>query len=129
MCRRPLVVIWWLALAAAIGCGRGEIERGEALYEANCRSCHGGASGGALRDVPPPHNANGHTWHHQDCLLKDITLNGFDDPSLPADRPKMPAFKGRLTEEEVEAILVYIKTWWTEEQREWQRQVTEQACQ
>lgn len=114
---------------ALLGCGAGEqAERGAALYETNCRSCHGGASGGTVRDIPPPHNANGHTWHHQDCLLTAIILNGYEDPDAPADKPKMPAFKGQLTDEEVAAILAHIKTWWTEEQSQWQRQVTQQSC-
>jgi len=125
---RFVLAVAWLGWVALLGCGGGQVERGAALYEANCRSCHGGATGGALRDVPPPHNASGHTWHHQDCLLTEITLNGFEDPSAPADRPKMPAFKGRLSDEEVAAILAYMKTWWTEEQRQWQQQVTRQAC-
>jgi len=127
--RRPRFVLGmaWLGAVVLLGCG-GLVEPGAALYEANCRGCHGGASGGALRDVPPPHNANGHTWHHQDCLITDIILDGFEDPSAPADKPKMPAFRGRLADEEVAAILAHIKTWWTEEQRQWQRQVTQQSC-
>ena len=127
--RRPRLVLAMASLGAVVllGCV-GQVERGAALYEANCRSCHGGDSGGALRDVPPPHNANGHTWHHQDCLITEIILNGFEDPGAAADRPKMPAFSGRLTDEEVAAILGHIKTWWTEEQRQWQRQVTRQSC-
>ena len=28
----------------------------------------------------------------------------------------MPAFKGKLTVQDVDAVLNYIKTWWTEEQ-------------
>jgi mono/diheme cytochrome c family protein len=124
---RFVLAIAWLSAVASVGCV-GQADRGAALYEANCRSCHGGATGGALRDVPPPHNANGHTWHHPDCVITDITLNGFEDPSAPAERPKMPAFKGRLSDEDVAAILPHMKTWWTEEQRQWQRQVTEQSC-
>jgi carbamoylphosphate synthase small subunit len=33
-----------------------------------------------------------------------------------------------LDEEEVEAILAYIKTWWEPDQREFQDEVTEQVC-
>jgi mono/diheme cytochrome c family protein len=99
------------------------IQRGATLYTANCLSCHGGASGGKLRDIPPPHNANGHTWHHADQQLTDMILNGIPF-SLEAQR--MPAFKDKLTEEDVKAILASIKTWWTEEQRAGQRRVTEQ---
>jgi mono/diheme cytochrome c family protein len=128
--RRPpfALAIAWLGSLVLVGCGGGQVERGAALYEINCGSCHGGASGGTVRDIPPPHNASGHTWHHQDCLLTKIILDGFEDPDAPEDKPKMPAFKGQLTDEEVAAILTHIKTWWTEEQRQWQRQVTQQSC-
>ncbi len=97
--------------------------RGRDLYQASCQTCHGGATGGKLRDIPPPHNANGHTWHHADQQLTDMTLNGI---SFSLEEQKMPAFRDKLTEDDVKAILAYIKTWWTEEQRKSQREVTEQ---
>jgi mono/diheme cytochrome c family protein len=52
------------------------ILEGKALYEVNCQACHGGETGGQMMDIPPPHNANGHTWHHPDCQLKEIVLQG-----------------------------------------------------
>lgn len=97
------------------------VARGAALYQTNCQSCHGGATGGSLRDYPPPHNANGHTWHHPDQQLTGIILNGL---SFSAESQKMPAFKDRLSEEDVQAILAFIKTWWTEEQRRSQTTAT-----
>ena len=30
--------------------------RGESLYVANCQTCHGGATGDSMMDIPPPHN-------------------------------------------------------------------------
>jgi mono/diheme cytochrome c family protein len=99
------------------------IQRGATLYQASCQICHGGATGGKLRDIPPPHNANGHTWHHADQQLIAMTLNGI---SFSVEEQKMPAFKDKLSEDDVRAILAYIKTWWTEDQRKQQQQVTEQ---
>ena len=93
------------------------------MYEANCVKCHGGRTGGNLKDIPPRHNANGHTWHHADQQLIDMTLNGI---SFSLEEQKMPAFKSKLSEEDVQAILAYIKTWWTEEQRDEQKKATEQ---
>ena len=98
------------------------VERGKVLYQATCQTCHGGATGGKLKDIPPPHNTNGHTWHHADQQLTGMVLNGI---SFSLEEQKMPAFKDKLTEEDVKAVLAYIKTWWTEEQRAWQRKVTE----
>jgi mono/diheme cytochrome c family protein len=40
----------------------------------------------------------------------------------------MPAFAGDLTEDEIDAIFVYIKTWWTDEQRAHQAEVTQANC-
>jgi mono/diheme cytochrome c family protein len=93
------------------------IDQGAELYQANCQSCHGdeegrGASGGA-----PPHNSSGHTWHHPDAQLTEWILRGKPPGA-------MPAFGGRLTEAEVDAILAFIKTWWTPEQRETQEDVS-----
>ncbi|MBI4328627.1 MAG: c-type cytochrome [Chloroflexi bacterium] len=112
------------------------LSRGESLYQANCQSCHGGATGGTMMTIPPPHNANGHTWHHPDCQLTDVVLNGSGEMGemmrrmmpAPEGTPRMPVFKGTLTEEDIRAILGYIKTWWTEAQRQSQARATEQLC-
>src|ERR671918_3016065 len=96
------------------------LTRGAKLYAANCQVCHGGGIGGGMLDIPPPNNARGHTWHHADCQLIGIVLNGSDNTAWgmlddPDAVPRMPAWKGVLTEEEVVAILGHIKTWWTQE--------------
>ena len=113
-----------------------QLELGQQLYSANCASCHGGATGGSMMSVPPPHNASGHTWHHPDCQIINTVLEGPGEMSdmmremmgVPEESPRMPAFKGTLTEEEVRAVLGYIKTWWTDEQRRHQERVTRQIC-
>lgn len=105
------------------------VARGAAIYGSRCQGCHGGPTGGRISDIPPPHNRNGHTWHHSDCQLEDLILNGFDrwDGKRP-DQPRMPAFKGTLSKEETRAVLAYIKTWWTPEQREGQARITRERC-
>lgn len=102
-----------------------DVARGETLYNKLCISCHGGSTGGTIRDIPPPHNANGHTWHHPDQQLANIILNGLD-LSISSEK-KMPAFKDELSDADVQAILAYIKTLWTDEQREFQATVTKQV--
>ena len=72
----------------------------------------GRARGATLR--VPPHNASGHTWHHPDAQLKEAIFNGKTGFGL------MPPFKDKLTEQEVDAVLSYTKTWWEEWQREGQ---------
>ena len=124
-----------LAGIAVVGCtpgnpGADQREgRGAALYQANCATCHGGATGGDIADIPPRHNAEGHTWHHPDCELIQIVRDGMPRrPGLPDDAPTMPAFRDRLTDDEIRAALAHIKTWWTDQQRQVQSEVTGQAC-
>ena len=89
---------------------------GKGLYDRYCLSCHGDEKGGNLATVPP-HNRAGHTWHHPDPDLVRWTLEGRGSA--------MPGFQGVLSEGQVVAILDYIKTWWTEEQRAAQADITQ----
>jgi mono/diheme cytochrome c family protein len=116
---------WPTALSTGL-----QVWRGEQLYNANCLACHGGPIGGTVTDSPPRHNANGHTWHHPDCALRQMVREGSAGifaVSLP-DSPKMQPFKDRLSPEEIDAVLAYIKTMWTPEQREAQAGFTHEMC-
>lgn len=95
------------------------LTKGADLYATYCQPCHGDRQGKGTTSGTSPHNEKGHTWHHPDMQLKDWTLNG-----KPGFRQEMPAFKGMLTEKDVEAILAFIKSWWTPEQREIQADIT-----
>ncbi|MCL6499454.1 MAG: cytochrome c, partial [Firmicutes bacterium] len=75
------------------------------------------------------------TWHHPDCQLKEIIKNGGDEMTAamrrmmaPPNAPRMPAFRDILTDEDIDSILAFIKTWWTQEQRDFQAQVTQSRC-
>lgn len=59
----------------------------------------------------PPHDASGHTWHHSDTQLSRIILEGLASIA-PGYVTDMPAFAGTLSEEQVSAILDYIKSTW-----------------
>lgn len=109
------------------------VAAGEAVYEAHCASCHGanleGQPNWRTRDAngllpAPPHDASGHTWHHADDLLFEITKYG---PARvigdPAYRSAMPAYAGVLDDESIVAALSYIKSRWPDEQREWQEEI------
>ena len=93
------------------------LTKGAELYTANCQSCHGDREGKWATAGVPPHNERGHTWHHPDAQLKEWVLNG-KIPGL------MPGFKDKLTEGDVDSVLTYIKTWWTEEQRQSQADIS-----
>ncbi len=120
---------WPNALNTAVRNGVEEW-RGQQIYNANCLSCHGGPIGGSITDSPPRHNANGHTWHHPDCALKRMVRDGSEaitELSAPAG-PKMLPFRDRLSPAEIDAVLAYIKTMWTPEQRQAQGTFTSEMC-
>ncbi|MFK7995388.1 MAG: cytochrome c [Granulosicoccus sp.] len=109
------------------------VSTGEKIYQTHCAVCHGaqleGQPNWRTRDsnglLPaPPHDASGHTWHHADDLLFEITKYGpavvVGDEDL---RSNMPAFKGIISDEEIIAVLSFIKNTWPEEQRQWQEEV------
>jgi mono/diheme cytochrome c family protein len=92
---------------------------GSQLYARNCQVCHGDREGRGGMGTAPPHNQTGHTWHHPDAQLKEWILNGRVGFS------QMPAFKGTLTVQDVDALLAFIKTWWTKEQYQNQAEISE----
>ena len=124
------VVLIACNLPGMAGSANSEATMGKALYEQNCASCHGiDGEGQPDWKTPgengvypaPPHTAEGHTWHHPDQQLLDIMANGGTMPNSA-----MPGFGEQLTEEEMAAILTYIKTFWSEREIEFQEQVTKQ---
>ena len=94
---------------------------GSDLYAANCQVCHGDSNGAGGRSGAPIHNDRGHTWHHPDAQLRGWVLNG----KLGFGSPGMPALGDKLTAPEVEAILEFIKSWWTTDQRDSQADISE----
>ena len=96
---------------------------GERVYAQHCAVCHGAKLEGQLqwrRRLPngrlpaPPHDESGHTWHHPDSMLFAITKNGLAPPNAPAGyESDMPAFAGRLADDEIWAALAYLKSQWT----------------
>lgn len=100
---------------------------GAEIYAATCASCHGANlqgqpdwqtpnADGSL--PPPPHNEDGHTWHHSDRVLLDyIRLGGamaLAQSGVENFNSGMPEFGSILTEAEIDAVLDYIKSSWPE---------------
>lgn len=66
----------------------------------------------------PPHDASGHTWHHRDELLFRITKYGVAKAANLKDyATAMPPFEGVLSDEEIVAVLSWIKSQWPAEIR------------
>jgi mono/diheme cytochrome c family protein len=96
--------------------------QGKRVYEAHCAACHGaqlqGQPNWRIRDAAgrlpaPPHDASGHTWHHPDEVLFRITKFGVAKAANLKDYDSaMPAYEGVLTDEEIVAVLSFIKANW-----------------
>lgn len=106
---------------------------GQNSYNLICAHCHGYNGEGQLAstietsrqlgmDIVPPQNSSGHTWEHPDQLLVRVIKEGIQNPL--AQYP-MPAFGDSLIDDDIHAILAYIKLWWTDEQRAHQARLTE----
>ena len=78
----------------------GVVAEGADIYATTCAICHGAAlegqpdwksrnEGGRL--PAPPHDASGHTWHHDSATLFALIKLGvaemIDDPTYQSDMP------------------------------------------
>lgn len=111
----------------------GMVALGQQIYRAHCATCHGAAGQGvprwekpdAIGELPsPPHDSTGHTWRHADGMLYRMVRDGWRDPFNKTDRLTMPPFGDVLSPQEMRAVITYLKTWWTPEQRQFQWEET-----
>ena len=115
-----------------------QIAAGRVLYEKNCASCHGKNLEGQpnWQTLPPsgklpapPHDQTGHSWHHSDSMLAGITKRGMVPYVTPDYQSDMPAFEGKLSDEEIRNVWDYIKSTWPERERNYQARITQQSQQ
>ncbi len=102
---------------------RAAIKLGQTIYKENCASCHGMNLEGQIgwqteivngRRLAPPHDETGHTWHHPDELLYNMTKYGFEEMLGKKYPNNMPVYEDILSEGELLAVLGYIKSTWPE---------------
>ena len=119
---------WVFPLLLIAGCSEAPqddsatLALGQKLYSQHCGACHGMKLEGQpqwQRRLPngrmpaPPHDESGHTWHHTDEVLFGITKLGLVPPYAPPGyQSDMPAFAGTLSDQEIRAVLAYIKSHW-----------------
>lgn len=101
------------------------VAAGQQIYFEYCADCHGqnleGApdwqtfnSDGTL--PAPPHDETGHTWHHTSQLLFELTKYGTVGALGGNGQPtNMPAFENVLQDDQILAVLSFIKSTWPEE--------------
>ena len=121
---------WWAAGDGPLidPTDAASVARGEGLYREHCASCHVAdlavqpnwrVRGPDGKLPAPPHDTSGHTWHHPDAMLFGMVKEGFQSGRYapPGYRSDMPGYGDRLTDEEIVAVLAYIKSTWPEAQR------------
>lgn len=115
---------------------RALVTQGRIVYRQYCAMCHGVNLEGQpnwKEELPeggrpaPPHDVNGHTWHHADALLFAIVKEGEGAVDLPGYIYRMPAFGDTLSDEEIWAVLAYIKSTWPSDIQATQEAISQQA--
>ncbi len=109
--------------ASAAGRVAERIALGKVLYGEHCASCHGKNLEGQPnwkvakpdgRLFAPPHDATGHTWHHPDEQLFEITKKGTEAVVGGTYESDMIGFANVLNDDEIRAVLTYIESTWPE---------------
>ena len=121
-CSLILFAFAGLISAAFIGMAyQTRAPRGQALYMKECANCHGrnlkGQAGWETvgpdgKVKAPPHDETGHTWMHSDDELFHLIKFGMGDVAAPGYISDMPVFAGRLSDDDIIAILDFIKSRW-----------------
>ena len=103
-------------------------------YNKYCAHCHGWAGDGQPQvtienaerlgyHTVPRHDEHGHTWQHPDQILFEVIKYGVQ---APTNLYPMSPYEENLSNDEIFAVIEYIKGWWTDEQRDHQTQLTAQ---
>jgi mono/diheme cytochrome c family protein len=130
-------LVIFLVSSGRVGGGENSNEKaivlGRSLYGAHCARCHGKNLEGqpdwqtrlpSGRLPAPPHDASGHTWHHPDHALIGITKHGLKPYAGEDYESDMPAFATVLSDQDIAAIIAFIKSTWPEREREYQARIT-----
>ncbi|MCU7876492.1 MAG: cytochrome c [Candidatus Thiodiazotropha sp. (ex Lucinoma borealis)] len=98
---------------------QAQVERGDPLFQTNCASCHKPDASGTpnWRDLdadgklpPPPLNGTAHAWHHPLSILhRTVRVGG-----VPLGGT-MPGFAETLNTEQINDILAWVQSHWSEE--------------
>jgi mono/diheme cytochrome c family protein len=107
------------------------VARGKVVYAEQCASCHGAKLEGQpnwrhrlpnARMPAPPHDPSGHTWHHSDQQLFEMTKFG-PGALVPGYRSDMPAFADKLSDADIWAVISFIESTWPPDIRERQQRI------
>lgn len=124
------IVILYILLLLSAACTTRSLEptatptadvvaRGSEVYARACAECHGEEGEGHAYPPAPALNGSEHAWHHPDAQIREWIKTG------KVGMAEMPAYGDRLSDAEIDAVLVYIKSLWSEEQRTFQEDISE----
>lgn len=129
-------VSWWINTPDSAGTASrynldytdaDTVAAGKTLYTQHCAACHGKSLEGQKnwrsqlpngRLPAPPHDASGHTWHHPDKQLFELTKFGPAAIVGGGHQSDMPGYQNILPDSELLAVLAFIKSTWPAEIRE-----------
>ncbi len=96
-----------------------QVTSGAGVFRQNCAACHGNQAQGAEnwrktdakgKYPPPPLNSTGHGWHHPLPILFSVIKNGS-----PGGQGDMPAWREKLTDEQILDAIAWFQSKWPEE--------------
>ena len=97
------------------------VQQGKKIYLGRCANCHGrNLQGQPLWQLidqfagrrAPAHDETGHTWQHSDEDIFHMTKYGRYAATPPAQVSYMPPFEDRLSDDEILAVMAFIKARW-----------------
>ncbi|MCP4562747.1 MAG: c-type cytochrome [Bosea sp.] len=101
-----------------------QVAMGRIVYNQHCASCHGANLEGQPnwrkrrldgRLPAPPHDRTGHTWEHPDDAIFRVTKQGFQAFAGPQYETDMPGFGNVLSDDQIWAVIAYMKSRWPQE--------------
>jgi len=97
---------------------RSMVKKGSEIYQQHCSVCHKAEAAGVTNwrktdetgNYPaPPLNGTAHAWHHDHNLLRTIVREGGQ-----AMGGVMPGFKDKLNDKEIDFVLAWIQSHWSD---------------
>lgn len=98
---RSVVVFLMMLFASGLSAAAEESD-GEVTYEARCAVCHG-------KDGVPKSFAKGSPAFNDQAWKKETSLETIEKV-VAEGRKRMPAFRNKLTPEEIKSVAAYLKT-------------------
>ncbi|MEM7045476.1 MAG: cytochrome c [Pseudomonadota bacterium] len=107
-----------------------QVAFGSRVYSRICANCHGAELDGQLgweeplKDgtrLAPAHSSEGETWRRADDDLFEVVKFGGETLKPDGGVSRMPGFSEKLTDEEIWAVIAFIKSTWPSDVQEVQQ--------